>query len=61
MGVLDTRTETLDVGRFIEEGAAFVGRHAEDFVDEALAHDGVAVLADIALHQEVEDVAQAHA
>ena len=33
----------------------------EDLVDEALAHDRVAVLADIALHQQVDDVAQAHA
>ena len=56
----DLHAEALHVRRFVKERAALVGRHAQDLVDEPLAHDRVAVLADIALHEQVDHVAQAH-
>ena len=59
--LFDFQPEALHVRGFVQERTPFVGRHAQDFIDEALAHDRVAVLADIALHQQVDDVAQADA
>ena len=58
LGFFDLGAEALDIGRFVEERAALLRRHAEHFIHEALAHDRVAVLADVPFHQEVEDVTQ---
>ena len=58
VGVGDLRTEGLDVGGLVDERAAVLGGEAEHLVDHALAHDGVAVLADVGLLEEVVEVAQ---
>ena len=61
MGVGDLRAERLDVGGLVDERAAVLGGEAEHLIDHALAHDGVAVLADVGLLEEVVEVAQADA
>ncbi len=52
----DLQPEAFHVRSLIEERAAFFGRHAQHLIDKALAHDRVAVLAHVTLHQEVDDV-----
>ena len=61
VSVGDLRAEGLHVGGFVDERAALLGREAEHLIDHALAHDGVAVLADVGLLEEVVEVAQADA
>ena len=59
VGVSDLDAEGLDVGGLVDEGAAVLGGEAEDLIDHALTHDGVAVLADVGFLEEVVEVAQA--
>ncbi len=59
-GFVQAGAQEAHVRGFFEQPATLLGAHHQHLFDETLAHEGVAVLADLGAQEEVQHVAQTH-
>ena len=59
LGLLLARAEAADARRLLENGAAVLAALAQNIVDAALADDGIALLANAGIAEQVHDILEA--